>query len=65
MSENTIGNKKYTEILELVQSLEENYIKFYDKGNQAAAVRARGKLQEIKKLSQIHRLDIQEKKKIK
>jgi hypothetical protein len=44
----------------LISELEPDMEKFYDKGNKAAGTRARKTLQEIKKLSQEIRLEVQE-----
>lgn len=46
----------------LVAELEPDMEKFYEKGNKAAGTRARKKLQEIKKVSQEIRLEIQDMK---
>ena len=46
----------------LIAELEPEMTKFYEKGNKAAGTRARKQLQEIKKVSQKIRLEIQEKK---
>ncbi len=46
----------------LVDQLEPDMVKFYDKGNKAAGTRARKTLQEIKKVSQEIRLEIQDMK---
>jgi hypothetical protein len=43
-----------------VESLEEETVKFYDKGNKSAGTRARKLLQDIKTLSQEGRKHIQE-----
>ena len=43
-----------------VADLEEDMIKFHDKDNKTAGTRARKKLQEIKKLAQEIRLEIQD-----
>jgi len=43
----------------LVDELEPDMVKFYEKGNKAAGTRARKTLQEIKKVSQEIRLEIQ------
>lgn len=40
--------------------LEEDLSKFYDKGNKAAGTRARKQLQDLKKLSQDIRVEIQD-----
>lgn len=44
----------------LVGELEQDLDKFYNKGNKAAGTRARKSLQDLKKLSQEIRLEIQE-----
>jgi len=46
----------------LVDELEPDMVKFYEKGNKAAGTRARKTLQEIKKVAQEIRLEIQHKK---
>lgn len=43
-----------------VAELEDDMVKFYEKGNKTAGTRARKKLQEIKKLAQEIRLEIQD-----
>jgi hypothetical protein len=48
------------ELKGLMTGLEEDLVKFYDKGNKAAGTRARKQLQELKKLSQEIRLEIQD-----
>lgn len=48
------------EIKTLMEGLEEDLVKFYEKGNKAAGTRARKQLQDLKKLSQDVRLEIQE-----
>lgn len=50
------------QIKSLMSELEPDMEKFYDKGNKAAGTRARKQLQELKKLSQEIRLEIQEMK---
>lgn len=50
------------EIKNLMTELEEDLVKFYDKGNKAAGTRARKQLQDLKKLSQDIRLEIQDMK---
>ena len=49
---------KYNELKELVESLEEDFNKFYDKGNKSAGTRVRQALQEVKRVSQEIRMDI-------
>ncbi|MFU8813089.1 MAG: histone H1 [Balneolaceae bacterium] len=46
----------------LIDELEPDMVKFYEKGNKAAGTRARKQLQEIKKVSQEIRLEIQDMK---
>lgn len=50
------------QVRSLVSELEPDMEKFYEKGNKAAGTRARKTLQEIKKLSQEIRIEIQNKK---
>jgi len=50
------------ELKGLVDSVSAEMEKFYDKGNKAAGTRARKGLQDLKKLSQDIRLEIQSKK---
>ena len=50
------------EIKSLIDELEPDMEKFYEKGNKAAGTRARKTLQELKKLAQEIRLEIQAKK---
>ncbi len=48
------------EIKNLVEEATEEMTKFYEKGNKAAGTRARKGLQELKKLAQEIRLEIQD-----
>jgi len=50
------------QVQSLISELEPDMEKFYDKGNKAAGTRARKTLQEIKKVAQEIRLEIQEMK---
>jgi len=50
---------RFHEVKSLVDSLEEDMDKFYSKGNKTAGTRARKTLQELKKLAQEIRIDIQ------
>lgn len=50
------------EVKALVDQLEPDMQKFYDKGNKAAGTRARNSLQEMKKLAQEIRIEIQDMK---
>lgn len=51
---------RYEEINELLDQLEPDITKFYEKGNKAAGTRARKTLQEMKKKAQEIRMEIQE-----
>ncbi|MEX1062972.1 MAG: histone H1 [Balneolaceae bacterium] len=53
---------RISQMKDLVDQLEPDLVKFYEKENKAAGTRARKTLQEIKKVSQEIRLEIQEKK---
>jgi|TARA_R110000824_G_scaffold119748_1_gene273954 hypothetical protein len=47
------------QIRELVATTEEDYEKFYEKGNAAAGTRVRKSMQELKSLAQELRLNVQ------
>lgn len=49
---------KYEELKQLVESLEGDYTKFYEKGNKSAGTRVRQGLQDVKRISQEIRMDI-------
>ncbi|MDZ7681820.1 MAG: hypothetical protein U5J63_08970 [Fodinibius sp.] len=48
------------EIKGIITGIEDDMVKFYEKGNKAAGTRARKGLQNLKKLSQEVRLEIQD-----
>lgn len=50
---------RLSEVKNLMAGLEEDLVKFYDKGNKAAGTRARKQLQDLKKLAQDIRVEIQ------
>ncbi len=50
---------RLNEVKNLMTGLEEDLVKFYDKGNKAAGTRARKQLQDLKKLAQDIRIEIQ------
>ncbi|MCX2745643.1 histone H1 [Mangrovivirga sp. M17] len=52
--------KRYEQLLDLVQSLEGDFEKFYDKSNQAAGTRVRKGMQELKNLAQEIRVEVQD-----
>lgn len=51
---------RFQELKILVLALEEEFTKFYDKGNKAAGTRIRKAMQELKKLAQEVRTNILE-----
>jgi len=54
--------EKFEQIKSLLEGLQGDVEKFYAKGNSSAGTRVRQAMQELKKLAQDLRLDIQEKK---
>lgn len=52
----------YGQLKDLVASLEDDFTKFYEKGNKAAGTRVRKGCQEIKNLCQEIRVDVSSKK---
>jgi alkyl hydroperoxide reductase subunit AhpF len=55
--------EKYTQLKQYVESLEADFEKFFTKGNKASGTRLRKGMQEIKKMAQDIRVEIQSKKK--
>ncbi len=53
---------RFAQVRDLVMSLESDFEKFYEKGNQAAGTRVRGGLQALKTLAQEIRTEVQAKK---
>jgi hypothetical protein len=53
---------KYNQLRELVASFEDDFSKFYEKGNKAAGTRVRKGMQDLKKMAQEIRVDVQSKK---
>jgi hypothetical protein len=52
--------EKFEEIKNLINSLDEDVVKFYEKGNKAAGVRIRKSMQDLKTMAQELRLNVQE-----
>ena len=52
--------KRFDELRDLVMSLEGDFQKFYDKGNQAAGPRVRKGMQDLKNLAQDIRVEVQD-----
>lgn len=53
---------QFSDLKDAVDRLEEDFTKFYDKGNKAAGTRIRKGMQDLKARAQAIRLDVQEKK---
>lgn len=53
----------YNKLKELVNSMEEDFRKFYEKGNNAAGTRVRKSMQDLKKMAQEIRSNVQDSKK--
>ncbi|GGH48136.1 histone H1 [Dyadobacter endophyticus] len=53
---------RFDEVKDLVLSLEGDFDKFYNKGNQAAGTRVRKGMQDLKTLAQDIRAEVQNKK---
>lgn len=54
--------KRFDEIRDLIMSLEGDFEKFYDKGNQAAGTRVRQGMQKLKTVAQDIRVEVQNQK---
>ena len=55
--------ENYEKLVALVESMRENIDKFFVKGNKSAGTRVRTQCQDLKKLAQELRLDVQNSKK--
>jgi hypothetical protein len=53
----------YSKLKNLVNEMENDFQKFYEKGNNAAGTRIRKSMQDLKKLAQEIRSEVQNKKK--
>lgn len=53
----------YTQLRSLLDSIEPDVLKFYEKGNKAAGTRVRKAMQDVKALAQAVRTSIQDAKK--
>ncbi|MBN3519455.1 histone H1 [Algoriphagus lutimaris] len=53
---------RFSEVQDLVNGLEADFEKFYEKGNQAAGTRVRKGMQDLKNMAQDIRKEVQEKK---
>lgn len=53
---------RFTELKSFVEDLEEDFSKFYEKGNKAAGTRVRKAMQDLKRKAQDIRVEVQDKK---
>ena len=53
---------RYSDLHDLVSGLESDFNKFYNKGNKAAGTRVRKGMQDLKKIAQDVRVEVQSKK---
>ncbi len=53
---------RYDKLKEFVESMERDFTQFYDKGNKAAGTRVRKGMQDLKKMAQDIRVEVQDKK---
>lgn len=53
---------RYSELKSFVDELEEDFSKFYEKSNKAAGTRVRKAMQDLKRLAQDIRVEVQDKK---
>ena len=51
---------RFTELVEMVQTFEKDFIKFYDKGNKSAGTRVRKHMAELKRKAQEIRVEVQD-----
>jgi hypothetical protein len=55
--------ENYEKMMTLLESMKDDVVAFYEKGNKAAGTRVRTSCQELKKLTQDLRIHVQETKK--
>lgn len=55
--------ENYEKMMALLESMKDDVVAFYEKGNKAAGTRVRTSCQEVKKLAQDLRIHVQETKK--
>lgn len=53
---------RFSEVRDLILDMEEDFVKFYEKGNQAAGTRVRKGMQDLKNIAQDIRKEVQDKK---
>jgi len=54
-----MAQNPYSKLQEMLQSMEDDFSKFYDKSNKAAGTRVRKGMQELKDVAQKIRLEVQ------
>ncbi|MCB9232251.1 MAG: histone H1 [Bacteroidia bacterium] len=57
-----MASNKYSELLKMVTSLEDDFAKFYEKNNKAAGTRVRKGMQSLKQFAQEIRVEVQSSK---
>jgi hypothetical protein len=62
INQNSKTMSRFSEVKDLIMSLEGDFEKFYDKGNSAAGTRVRGGMQTLKTLAQEIRTEVQNQK---
>ena len=58
-----MSTKRYEELIQLIQDNEQDFNQFYEKGNKAAGTRVRKAMQELKRVAQDIRVEVQDIKK--
>ena len=58
-----MSTKRYEELVRLLEENERDFNQFYEKGNKAAGTRVRKAMQQIKRLAQDIRVEVQDIKK--
>lgn len=53
---------RFTELRDFIEEQERDFKQFYDKGNKAAGTRVRKAMQDLKKMAQDIRVEVQERK---
>ena len=62
MKQRRLMMDRYQQLQDLLDSVKDDFDKFYDKDNKAAGTRVRKAMQELKNLAQEIRVEVQEKK---
>ncbi len=51
---------RFSEVKDLISNMEDDFVKFYEKGNKAAGTRVRQGMQELKNIAQDIRKEVQD-----